>query len=95
MIPGLFFSPCVSVYRSPLLQFFREIRIAALSDVGGRSYLKAEYAHSLIEDLERVFAMAETVRSDVDLILRKIDTLADYAASEHPAPLVRAHIRRM
>ena len=33
-----------------------------------------EYAHSLIQDLERDVAMAETVRSDVDLILQKIDT---------------------
>ena len=37
-----------------------------------------EFAHSLIQDLERDVAMAETVRSDVDLILKKIDTLADY-----------------
>ena len=37
-----------------------------------------EYARSLIRDLERDVAMAETVRSDVDLILKKIDTLADY-----------------
>ena len=37
-----------------------------------------EYAHSLIQDLERDVAMAQTVRSDVDLILKKIDTLADY-----------------
>jgi hypothetical protein len=94
-----------------MLQFFRKIRVAALSADGGRSYLKyavgelalvvvgilialqinnwnnarieqreiEEYSHSLIKDLERDVAMAETVRSDVDLILRKIDTLADYA----------------
>jgi hypothetical protein len=37
-----------------------------------------EYAHSLIQDLERDVAMAETVRSDADLILKKIDTLAEY-----------------
>lgn len=36
------------------------------------------YVRSLVHDLERDVAMAKTVRSDVDLILRKIDTLADY-----------------
>lgn len=42
------------------------------------------YAHSLILDLERDVAMAKRVRSDVDLILRKIDTLADYTRHRSP-----------
>lgn len=42
----------------------------------------AEYAHSLIQDLERDVEMAEKVRADMNLIRKKIDTLADYTRNK-------------
>ena len=37
-----------------------------------------EYARSLIQDLDRDVAMAENIRADIGLILKKIDALATY-----------------
>lgn len=41
----------------------------------------AEYAHALIEDLERDLTMATTIRAEIDVFINKIDTLAEYVES--------------
>jgi hypothetical protein len=93
-----------------MLQLFRKIRGAVLSEGNSRRYVNyaigelflvvvgilvalqinnwnedrieqrqiEEYAHALIEDLERDVAMAKTIRTDINLILKKIDALAAY-----------------
>ncbi len=38
----------------------------------------AEYAQALISDLERDVAMANTIAYEIDLLLRKIETLSEY-----------------
>jgi hypothetical protein len=37
-----------------------------------------EYAHALIKDLERDLAMAEVIEAEINLLIKKIDTLAAY-----------------
>lgn len=37
-----------------------------------------EYAHDLIKDLERDLAMAEIIMAEINLLIKKIDTLAAY-----------------
>jgi len=37
-----------------------------------------EYAHALIKDLERDLAMAEVIEAEINLLIKKIDTLATY-----------------
>ncbi len=39
----------------------------------------AEYAQALINDLERDVAMANIIAYEVELLLRKIETLSEYA----------------
>lgn len=38
----------------------------------------ADYAHALIKDLERDLAMIEVIKSEIDVLIKKIDTLAAY-----------------
>jgi len=38
----------------------------------------ADYAHALIKDLERDLAMIEVIRAEIDVLIKKIDTLAAY-----------------
>jgi hypothetical protein len=38
----------------------------------------ADYAHSLIKDLERDLAMAAIIKKEIDVLIKKIDTLAEY-----------------
>lgn len=38
----------------------------------------ADYAHSLIKDLERDLAMAAVIKKEIDVLIKKIDTLAEY-----------------
>lgn len=38
----------------------------------------ADYAHALIKDLERDLAMIKVIKSEIDLLINKIDTLAAY-----------------
>jgi hypothetical protein len=38
----------------------------------------ADYAHSLIEDLERDLAMTAVIKKEIDVLIKKIDTLAKY-----------------
>jgi hypothetical protein len=38
----------------------------------------ADYAHSLIKDLERDLAMAAVIKTEIDVLIEKIDTLAAY-----------------
>jgi hypothetical protein len=38
----------------------------------------ADYARALIHDLERDVAMAATIKNEIDVLIRKIDTLATY-----------------
>lgn len=38
----------------------------------------ADYAHSLIKDLERDLAMAAVIKKEIDVLIEKIDTLAEY-----------------
>jgi hypothetical protein len=38
----------------------------------------ADYAHGLINDLERDLAMAAVIKVEIDVLIKKIDTLADY-----------------
>jgi hypothetical protein len=42
----------------------------------------SEYARALIKDLERDVAMAETIKIDISLLMRKIDTLAAYVENK-------------
>jgi hypothetical protein len=37
-----------------------------------------DYAHSLIQDLERDLAMAAVIKTEIDVLINKIDTLAAY-----------------
>ena len=41
----------------------------------------ADYAHALIKDLERDLAMIEVIKSEIDVLINKIDTLAAYTES--------------
>ena len=41
----------------------------------------ADYAHALIKDLERDLAMIEVIKGEIDVLIQKIDTLADYVES--------------
>ena len=38
----------------------------------------ADYAHALIKDLERDLAMIEVIKTEIDVLINKIDTLAAY-----------------
>jgi hypothetical protein len=38
----------------------------------------ADYAHSLIKDLERDLIMAAVIKKEIDVLIEKIDTLAEY-----------------
>ncbi len=38
----------------------------------------ADYAHALIKDLERDLAMIEVIKFEIDVLIKKIDTLAAY-----------------
>ena len=38
----------------------------------------ADYAHALIKDLERDLAMIEIIKTEIDVLIQKIDTLAGY-----------------
>ena len=38
----------------------------------------ADYAHALIKDLERDLVMIEVIRNEIDVLIKKIDTLAEY-----------------
>lgn len=38
----------------------------------------ADYAHSLVKDLERDLAMATVIKTEIDVLIKKIDTLAGY-----------------
>jgi hypothetical protein len=38
----------------------------------------ADYAHALIKDLERDLAMIEVIKMEIDVLIKKIDTLAAY-----------------
>ena len=38
----------------------------------------ADYAHALIKDLERDLAMIKVIKSEIDVLIQKIDTLAAY-----------------
>jgi hypothetical protein len=38
----------------------------------------ADYAHALIKDLERDLAMIEVIKTEIDVLIKKIDTLAAY-----------------
>jgi hypothetical protein len=38
----------------------------------------ADYAHALIKDLERDLTMIEVIKAEVDVLIKKIDTLATY-----------------
>lgn len=40
-----------------------------------------EYAHALIKDLERDLVMADVITLEIDLLIKKIDTLAGYVKS--------------
>jgi hypothetical protein len=40
----------------------------------------ADYGHSLIKDLERDLAMAAVIKTEIDVLIEKIDTLAAYVA---------------
>jgi hypothetical protein len=41
----------------------------------------ADYAHALIKDLERDLAMIEVIKTEIDVLINKIDTLAAYIES--------------
>jgi len=41
----------------------------------------ADYAHALIKDLERDLAMIEIIKTEIDVLIEKIDTLAAYVES--------------
>jgi hypothetical protein len=41
-----------------------------------------EYAHALIKDLERDLAMAEIIKTEINLLIEKIDTLASYVENK-------------
>jgi hypothetical protein len=41
-----------------------------------------EYAHALIKDLERDLAMAEIIKTEINLLIEKIDTLASYVKNK-------------
>ena len=38
----------------------------------------ADYAHALIKDLERDLTMIEVIKAEIDVLIKKIDTLATY-----------------
>lgn len=41
----------------------------------------ADYAHALIRDLERDVAMVAVINAEIDVLMQKIDTLADYVGA--------------
>jgi len=49
----------------------------------------ADYAHALINDLERDLAMAAIIRLEIDVLINKIDTLSAYIV-ERPIEESRA-----
>ena len=42
----------------------------------------ADYAHAMIKDLERDLAMIKVIKGEIDVLIRKIDTLAAYTENK-------------